>query len=70
MVLAEKQIKIFSSFCNDVSKALMIGVVLGQGYIPSESGVNKIYVNIFWFSLSILLLISAIIINRQNDKSK
>lgn len=69
MKFNSKQIKVLSSFFNDISKALMIAVVLGQGYIPSSHSYDKINANIFWFCLSILFVGFAIIINRQDEKS-
>lgn len=65
-----KQIKILSSFLNDISKALMIAVILGQGYIPTNNIYDKVYVNVFWFCMSIFFIILAMIISRHYDRSK
>ena len=62
-----RQVRLLRSYSLDISKALMLGVILGQAYIPQTSLYIKIYINVFWFSLSILLFVFAMIISGRYE---
>ncbi|MBL7036566.1 hypothetical protein ISR94_01785 [Candidatus Microgenomates bacterium] len=64
MVYSKGQLKIASEFSNDIAKGVMIAVILGQGIINIDAPF-KIYINLLWFSISILLFISAMIFSRS-----
>lgn len=65
MKLSDGQLKIASEFCNDVAKGVMLAVILGQNLLVDIPLEIKIYASIAWFTVSISLLFSAIMISRH-----
>lgn len=65
MKLSTGQLKTISTFLNDVSKGLMVAVILGQGVLHSANNLDKIKISLSWFALSTFLLLSAMIYSKR-----
>jgi len=50
------QIKILTGFLGDISKGLMLGVVIGQWSIAGIETYNRVLISITWFAWSLLCL--------------
>jgi len=65
--LTPGQFEMLSVFCNDISKGLMLGVFIGQGFLGGLTGVGRLAVSLSWITASLFLLYFALAFKREAE---